>query len=116
MAGITIYYKPSCKTCRDVHQALVDAKVDFSAVNYYIKPLSKAKLRELLRKMGAGPRDILRPNTPLHGYLRLDDPSMTDSRLIELMVQNPDLIMRPIVEKGDRAILARPACRLAEIL
>ncbi len=116
MAKITIYVKPTCSTCRNVHQALVEAKVDFDAVNYYIKPLSKAKLKELLRKMGVTARDILRRNTPLYDYFKLDDPSHTEAALIELMVQNPDLVQRPIVETSDRAILARPAERLKEIL
>ncbi len=116
MAAITIYQKPTCSTCRDVYQALVEAKVDFESVNYYIKPLSKRKLTDLIRKMGITPRELLRKNTPLYAYLKLDDPTLTDARIVELMAANPDLIQRPIVEKGDQAILARPASRIKEIL
>ncbi len=116
MARITIYQKPTCSTCRDVYRALVDAKVDFEAVDYYVKPMSKRELTDLIRKMGMTPRELLRKNTPLYSYLNLEDPSLSESRIVELMVANPDLIQRPIVEKGDEAILARPASRIKEIL
>ena len=48
---ITVYQKPTCTTCRQVHAALRDAGVDFEAVDYYTDPIPKAKLKELLRKM-----------------------------------------------------------------
>ena len=57
---ITIYQKPTCTTCRQVHALLRDAGVDFEAVDYYIDPIPKTKLKELLRKMKLSARDLLR--------------------------------------------------------
>jgi arsenate reductase len=113
---IVIYQKPTCTTCRQVYGALKASGVDFDAVDYYTDPIPKAKLKELLRKMGIAPRDLLRTKEAIYKTLGLGEREFTDAELVDLMVQHPDLIQRPIVEKGSRAILARPAERLKEIL
>jgi arsenate reductase len=116
MPKIVIYQKPTCTTCRQVYNALKEGGVDFDAVDYYTDPIPKAKLKELLRKMGLKPADLLRTKEPVYKTLKLAERDLTDNEIVELMVEHPDLIQRPIVEKGSRAILARPAERLKEIL
>ena len=113
---ITIYQKPTCTTCRQVHAALKESGVDFDAVNYYVDPIPKKKLLDLLRKMRMTPRELLRTKEAVYKTLRLAERDLSDDEIVDLMVKNPDLIQRPIVEKGARAILARPAERLKEIL
>lgn len=113
---ITVYQKPTCTTCRQVHAALRDAGVDFDTVDYYTDPIPAATLKALLRKMGMSARELLRTREARYKALRLDERQLSDDELIALMVENPDLIQRPIVEKGARAILARPAERIREIL
>ena len=113
---ITIYQKPTCTTCRQVYAALRDAGVDVDAVDYYTDPISKTKLRELLGKMKLPARELLRTNEEIYRTLRLRERDLSDDEIVDLMVKHPDLIQRPIVEKGSRAILARPAERLKEIL
>jgi len=113
---ITIYQKPTCTTCRQVYAALKESGVDFDAVNYYVDPIPKVKLRELLRKMGLSARQLLRTKEEIYKTLRLGERDLTDDQIVDLMVKHPDLIQRPIVEKGSRAILARPAERLKEIM
>jgi arsenate reductase len=114
--SITIYQKPTCTTCRQVHAALRESGVDFDAVDYYTDPIPRAKLHELIRKMGITPRQLLRTKEAAYRTLGLADAGVTDAQIIDAMVAHPDLIQRPIVEKGSRAILARPAERLKEIL
>ena len=113
---ITVYQKPTCTTCRQVHAALKESGVDFDAVNYYLDPIPRARLRELLRKMRLSARELLRTKEDIYKKLRLGERDLTDDQIVDLMVEHPDLIQRPIVEKGSRAILARPAERLKEIL
>lgn len=113
---ITIYQKPTCTTCRQVYTALRDAGVDFEAVDYYTDPIPKAKLRELLRKMKMSASELLRTKEEIYRTLRLGERDLSDDQLVDVMAEHPDLIQRPIVEKGARAILARPAERLKEIL
>ncbi|MBI3251977.1 MAG: arsenate reductase [Candidatus Omnitrophica bacterium] len=116
MSKITVYQKPTCTTCRQVYAAMKESGVDFDAVDYYVNPIPKAKLKELLRKMGISAEGLLRKKEEIYKKLKLDGKKLSEDALIDLMVKYPDLIQRPIVEKGGRAILARPAERLKEIL
>lgn len=111
-----VYQKPTCTTCRQVYAALKESGVDFDAVDYYVKPIPKAKLKELLKKMGITARELLRSKEEIYKTLKLAQRELSENELLDLMTKHPDLIQRPIVEKGTRAILARPAERLKEIL
>jgi arsenate reductase (glutaredoxin) len=113
---IVIYQKPTCTTCRQVYNALKEGGVDFEAVDYYTDPIPKGKLKELLRKLGMTPRELLRTKEPIYKTLGIGDRELSDAELLDLMAANPDLIQRPIVERGSRAILARPAERIREFL
>jgi arsenate reductase len=113
---IVIYQKPTCTTCRQVYAALKESGVDFDSVDYYLDPIPRTKLKELLRKMGITPRQLLRTKEPVYKALKLGERELSDDEIVDLMVDHPDLIQRPIVEKGSRAILARPAERLKEII
>ena len=66
--------------------------------------------------MKASPRDIMRTTEAVYQELGLNQKNLTDEELIQLMVQNPDLIQRPILEMGDRAVLGRPVILMAEFL
>ncbi len=113
---ITVYQKPTCTTCRQVYNALKESGVEMEAVNYYIEPLTESKLRELVKKMGVKASDLFRKKEEVYKKLKLDEKEVSDEEAVKLMVKHPDLMQRPIVEKGNKAILARPAERLKEIL
>ena len=113
---LTIYEKPTCTKCREMVKFLRERGVDFSKVNYYIEPLTKKKLTELLRKMNLSPRDILRKSEPVYRDLGIASGEFSDAQLIALMVEHPDLMQRPIVERGDRAVLGRPTENVEELL
>ena len=95
---------------------LRESGVDFDKVNYYLEPLSKAKLSELIRKMGIQPRELLRTSEPIYRKLGLGKGDFTDEQIVSLMVKHPDLIQRPIVEKGNRAVLGRPVENVKQLL
>jgi arsenate reductase len=95
---------------------LRESGVDFKKVNYYNEPLSKQKLTELIRKMKIKPRDLLRTSEPIYKELGLAKGEFTDDELIALMVEHPDLIQRPIVERGNRAVLGRPTENVKQLL
>jgi arsenate reductase len=113
---ITVYEKPTCTKCREMDKFLRESGVDFSKVNYYIEPISKKKLTELIGKMKISPRDLLRKSEPVYKELGLAKSEHSDAELIELMVEHPDLMQRPIVESGDRAVLGRPTENVKELL
>ena len=87
---------------------LRESGVDFEKVNYYNQPLTTKKLRELIRKMNIKPRDLLRTSESIYRELGLGKAEFSDDQIISLMVEHPDLIQRPIVERGSRAVLGRP--------
>lgn len=95
---------------------LRESGIPYEKINYYIEPLSKKKLTELLRKMDLKPRDLLRKSEPVYKELGLAEDKFTDSELIALMVEHPDLLQRPIVERGERAVLGRPTENVKELL
>lgn len=113
---ITIYQKPTCTTCKEVYQALQSAGVDFEAVDYFVMPIPKAKLRELIQKMGVTVKDLIRVKEQVYQDLKLGEKNLTDEQLLDLISIYPDLLQRPIVERGEAAILAKPARKIKEFL
>ncbi|MBA2483273.1 MAG: arsenate reductase (glutaredoxin) [Nitrosomonas sp.] len=109
---LTIYQKPTCSKCKATLQILRDSGVEFEAVNYYETPLTEAQIYDLLNKLNLSPRDILRKDEPLAQDLG----SVSDDALIKIMIDNPDLIQRPIVVRGDKAKLCRPPENVNELL
>ena len=95
---------------------LRESGIAYDKVNYYTEPLSRKKLTELLHKMNMKPRDLLRKSETVYKELGLAGDKFSDSELIALMIENPDLIQRPIVERGDRAVLGRPTENVKELL
>jgi arsenate reductase len=112
VSELTVYEKPACTPCRRLAALLVGHGVDFERVNYFIDPLSEEQLRELLRKAGLRPRDVVRMKEPGAGELPLDD----DQATLRALAERPELLERPIVERGDRAVLARPPENVLELL
>jgi arsenate reductase len=115
MQKITVYEKPTCTTCRKVAKALMENGIDFERVNYYIKPFSKSKLKNLLKKTGLKPLELLRKNEQVYKKLKIKEKNYSEEHILDLMVKHPDLVQRPIIERGNKAILARPPERIKEL-
>ncbi|GJL71144.1 MAG: arsenate reductase [Nitrosomonas sp.] len=109
---ITIYQKPTCSKCRATLEILRDSGVEFESINYYETPLTEERIRDLLDKLNVPLRDILRKDEPLARDLG----SVSDDALIKIMVENPDLIQRPIVVRGSKAKLCRPPENVKQLL
>jgi len=95
---------------------LRESGISFEKINYYIEPLSRKKLTELIRKMNLKPRDLLRKGEPIYKELGLAEDKFRDTELIGLIIEHPDLLQRPIVERGERAVLGRPTENVKELL
>lgn len=116
MAEITIYQKPTCSTCREAVRLVRESGQPFKAINYYEQPFTKSHLKALLKKAGLSARDVLRTKEDLYKSLKLADQTLSEDQLLDQMIAHPDLIQRPIVEKGDKAMLARPAETVTQLL
>lgn len=115
-AKITVYEKPTCSTCRQLDKLLREFGADYEKINYYLEPIKKEKLKELLSKLKMSPRELIRTKESLYKELNLAGPEHSDDELIEMMAKYPDLIQRPIVEKGNTAVLARPVENVRQLL
>ena len=116
MADLLVYEKPTCSVCRKLATLLRERGVDFERVNFHVEPLDADEIRRLLHKAGLGPRDVLRTKEPVYAQLALGERDLADEEVIELIAQHPELLQRPIVVRGDRAVLARPVERVLELL
>jgi arsenate reductase len=116
MTNMTIYHKPTCTTCRQALQILKDSGQPFEAVNYYEKPFTKSKLKTLLKKAGLKARDVLRTKEGIYKSLGLAKKDVSEEDLLDLMILHPDLVQRPIVEKGETAVVAKPADAIKDLL
>jgi arsenate reductase (glutaredoxin) len=99
-----------------VVRLLRESGIDFDRVDYILDPIPRAKLEELIGKMGIRPRELLRTREKAYRELGLDNPDIGDARILDAMAEHPELVQRPILEREDRAVLGRPAERVKEIL
>lgn len=116
MAELTIYEKPTCTTCRGLAELLRERGVDYEAIDYHVEGLTEEELRELVRKTGGPARALLREREPVYAELGLGERELADEEAIALMAQHPQLLQRPVVVRGDRAVLARPPERVLDLL
>lgn len=114
--SITLYHNPRCSKSRQTLQLLQERGVEPDQVLYLDSPPSVTELRELLSKLGMAPRQLLRKGEEAYKTLSLADENLSDSALLKAMSENPKLIERPIVVKGDKAVLGRPPENALELL
>ncbi len=89
--------------------------IDFEKVNYFNEPLTEERLRDLLKKANLAPFDVLRKGEKVFKESNLSNETPEDE-IIHLIVENPNLLQRPIVEVGDKAVLARPIEKALELV
>jgi len=111
---VVVYEKPTCSTCRQVKRALTEKGVDFTCVNYIEEPLSAKELKQLLQQAGLRPQDALRTKEVAYRE-HVAGKDLTDDQLIQIMAEHSELLQRPIVVRGNKAVLARPVDKLAEL-
>lgn len=116
MSDITIYHNPKCSTSRNVLDLLQAAGIAPQVVEYLKTPPDRATLKQIIAATGEPVRAIMRRRGTTYDELELDDPKWSDEQLIDLMLEQPVLINRPIVVTPLGARLCRPIEKLQEIL
>ena len=115
MAEVTVYEKRTCTACRRLAELLDARGVEFERVDFQVEPLTQDALRELVRKTGEPARNLFRTREAVHAELRLAERDVADEEAIALMAEHPELLQRPVVVRGERAVLARPVERVDEL-
>jgi len=113
---LTIYHNPRCSKSRDTLKLIEEAGVKPQVVLYLETPPSAGELKKLVKQLGISPRELLRKGEDEYKEHDLKNPALSDTQIIEFMAKYPKLIERPIVVKGDKAVLGRPPENVASLL
>lgn len=111
--GIVVYEKRACTTCRKLASLLEERGIDFDRVEYHVEGLSEDEIRTLLAKAGIAASAALRSRE--EGAAELAAAGDEDA-IVAAMAARPELLQRPFVVNGDRAVLARPVERVLRIV
>lgn len=113
---VTIYHNPRCSKSRQTLALIEEKNLQPEVVLYLETPPSAADITGLLSKLGMGARQLLRKGEDAYKDNDLKNTDLSEAQLIDAMVQFPKLIERPIVVKGDRAVLGRPPENVLELI
>lgn len=115
MENIKIWHNPRCSKSRASFKLLEERDVDVEVVKYLDVAHTEDEIKALLKMLGMEPRELMRTGESIYKELNLKDET-DNNLLIKAMVENPKLIERPIVIRGDRAVVGRPIESVIELL
>jgi len=105
---LTIYHNPRCSKSRQTLQLIEAAGIEPEIILYLENTPNANQLHAIIAKLGISARQLLRKGEDAYKENKLSDTSLSEQELLEAMVKYPKLIERPIVIKGDKAVLGRP--------
>lgn len=114
--AVTIYHNPSCSKSRQTLQLIEDKKITPTVIEYLKTPPDKTELKRILKLLNLTARDLLRSKEAEYKQQGLDNETLTEDQIIEIMLAHPKLIERPIVVSGNKAAIGRPPEKVLEIL
>ncbi len=112
---LKIYHNARCSKSRQTLALIAENDSEVEIVNYLDTPPTVAELKELLKKLDMKPFDLIRKGEAIFKE-NFKGKAHTDTEWIKIMTENPKLIERPIVVKGDEAILGRPPENVKHLL
>lgn len=112
---IDIYHNPRCRKSREALQLLESKKIEHQVVLYLDKPLNFEELSDLIEKLQINPLDLVRKNESIWKE-QFKSENLSPNEIIKAMVQHPILIERPIIARGENAVIGRPAEKILTLL
>jgi arsenate reductase len=103
-----IFHNPRCSKSRQTLELLRERNIEPEIIRYLETPPTEAELKQIITLLGCPPREAMRTKEKEYKEQDLDNPALSEDDLIRAMVETPKLIERPIVVRGDRAVLGRP--------
>ena len=113
---LVIYHNPRCSKSRETLQLITDRQIEPEIIDYLEEPPTAEDLQRIIALLGLGARDLLRTTEPVYRDAELDDDSLTDDEIIEAICEYPELLQRPIVIAGDRAVIGRPPIKVLDLI
>ena len=116
MDKISIWHNPRCSKSRDSFKLLEEQGLEAEVVKYLENVPTKEELQKMLEMLGMNSaQELMRKKEAIYKELNLKDET-SEERLLQAMIENPKLIERPIVIKGDKAVIGRPIEKVIELL
>ncbi|WP_121626465.1 arsenate reductase (glutaredoxin) [Poseidonibacter antarcticus] len=115
MQNIQIWHNPRCSKSRNALNLLEEKGIEANVIKYLNSTPSKEELKEVLKKLGISAKELLRTGEDIYKELNLKAEN-DEEKIIDTMLLHPKLIERPIIIKGDKAVIARPIENLEELL
>jgi len=112
---IQIYHNTRCRKSRDSFNLLTEKGLDFETIEYLKTPLNKKEIKALLKQLGIPAADLIRKAEPIFKE-KFKGKEFTEAKWIDAMVKYPKLIERPIVVKGNKAVIGRPIEKVIALL
>jgi arsenate reductase len=112
---LKIYHNTRCSKSRQALELLQGKGQEVEVVEYLKKPPTAAELTSLIRKLNMKPEELLRKGEKLYKE-NYKGKSLSDEQWVQVMVDNPVLIERPIIVRGDKAVVGRPPDKVQELL
>lgn len=115
MTTIKIYHNPRCSKSRDSYKLLEEKNIDFETIEYLKTPLTKEELTTLLSKLDIPANELIRKGEQVYKD-NFKGKDISESEWINAMIKYPKLIERPIVVKGNKAVIGRPIEKVIDLL
>lgn len=116
MSDVTIYHNPRCSKSRQALALLEEAGVQPTVVKYLETPLDAAGLDALCKKLGLEPHELMRTGEDEYAELGFKQQTPSREEALKALAKHPILMERPVVVKGDRAVVARPPERVKDLM
>jgi arsenate reductase len=116
MADLTVFHNPSCSTSRHALDRVDSVRADAEVVQYLRTPLDRAGLLDLIAKLEDPPADLVRKDPYFKSLGLVADDYTAPEAVAHLLVEHPRLMQRPVLVRGDRAIIGRPKDRVDAFL
>jgi arsenate reductase len=113
---LTVFYNPVCSKCRRVRHLLDERGEQYELIEYLETPPDRARIESLLAMLDSEPATLVRREQRIKELGISDSDCSTRAQVLELLVAHPELLERPVVVRGRRAIVARPPERVLELL
>lgn len=110
-----IYHNPRCGKSRQTLQLIEEAGIQPEIIQYIKEPVTVEELKGVLKKLGMKPQELLRTKEAIFKE-QFKGKELSDDEWIAAMIEYPKLMERPIVVKGDKAVLGRPPENVEELL
>lgn len=116
MADLTVFHNPNCSTSRFAMDEVASAGADAEVVQYLKSPLDRQGVLDLIAKLEDPPADLVRKDGFFKDQGLEEADYTTPDAVADLLVEHPRLMQRPVLVKGDRAIIGRPKDRVAAFI